>query len=168
MEDQYIFTQLEYAKMLGISKECLRSRRRSGKLDGEFILKDNCYLYKRGRPNQHTTIVKNHTPRMRRRGVHKSGEPTRYTSSALQRKNELRMLLKLQRTVDKETLDLFPSALEQVRKMKEEARSKVNEPRAADSKQFKSYGSGIRNCKHSVPQYRPLNKVIKVKQFSYY
>ena len=105
---------------------------------------------------------------MRRRGVHKSGEPTRYTSSALQRKNELRMLLKLQRTVDKETLDLFPSALEQVRKMKEEARSKANEPRATDNKQFKSYGGGIRNCKHSVPQYRPLNKVIKVKQFSYY
>jgi hypothetical protein len=105
---------------------------------------------------------------MRRRGVHKNGEATKYTSAALQRKNELRMLLKLQRNVDKETLDLFPAALDQARKMKEEAKSMVNEHRYTDKKQFKNYGSGIHNCKHSTPQYRPLNKPKKEKQFSYY
>ena len=47
MNEDYPFTSLEYAKMLGISKECLRGRRRAGKLEGEYITKGNQYYFKR-------------------------------------------------------------------------------------------------------------------------
>jgi hypothetical protein len=44
MNTEYPLTQSEYAKIVGISKEGLRSRRRSGKLEGQYVLKDNQYF----------------------------------------------------------------------------------------------------------------------------
>ena len=41
MQPEFIFTEAEYAKIVGISKEGVRSRRRDGKLEGEYIQKDN-------------------------------------------------------------------------------------------------------------------------------
>lgn len=43
MDDEFIFTQTEYAKVLGISRECLRTRRRTGKLEGEYKLINGTY-----------------------------------------------------------------------------------------------------------------------------
>ena len=72
MQPDYIFTEAEYAKIIGISKEGLRSRRRDGKMEGQYVLKDNRYLYKRMRPNQGPTVHKNaeaHTNQVQRRGI---------------------------------------------------------------------------------------------------
>ncbi len=46
MNKEYIFSEKEYAALIGISKEALRSRRREGKLKGEYIQKeDKRYFY---------------------------------------------------------------------------------------------------------------------------
>ena len=81
MEAEYPLTELEYATILGLSKEGVRSRRRQGKLDGKFIQKGKQYFYERVRPNQVKTAPKNRT-RERRRGAHKSLSPVRYPNTA--------------------------------------------------------------------------------------
>ena len=166
MSDDYPLTQAEYTKILGITKEGLRSRRRSGKLEGQYTLKSNQYFYKRVRPNQHLTTPKKHT-RIRRRGVHANGEETKYTSKALQQHNELKMLARLKYKLDDETLALLPEAINRCKVMKEERITEAARP-ATDTRQFKNYGTGIRNCKHSIPQYRPIHETKKEKQYKYY
>ena len=141
METEYPLTELEYATILGLTKEGVRSRRRAGKLDGKFIQKDNQYFYERMRPNQVKTASKNHS-RIRRRGVHNSRSPLQYTNTAFQNHNEMKMLLKLQKRIDPAIIDLVPQAIEKIRQEKEEAKQQsVNRvPRSG----VKNYGTGIR------------------------
>ena len=164
MNAEYPLTQSEYAKVVGISKEGLRSRRRSGKLEGQYVLKDNQYFYARPRPNQKKTTPKNHT-KPRRRGVHLSGGQTKYTSRALQQHNEIKMLARLQRNIDKETLDLLPDAIERAKKAKEEritaTRKSVNQP-------TRIYSQGVYNPKYAAPKWKPLKEKKTVRQPSYY
>jgi len=90
-ELMYPFTEEEYGKLLGISKECVRSRRRSGKLEGQYIkTRDKKYFYRR--PEK----IEEKETRVRRRGVHKNGEETKYTNEAFKKHNENKMLQKLQ------------------------------------------------------------------------
>ena len=95
MQDEFPFTALEYAKMLGISKECLRGRRRYGKLEGEYTVKDNCYFYKRVRPDQLLSTPKNPPKRVRRRGAHSHGQAVQYPNNAFRQHNEAKMMAKL-------------------------------------------------------------------------
>lgn len=170
MDKDYPLTQLEYAKILGISKEALRSRRRLGKLDGQFVVKSNQYFYARPRPKQ----VNNHTkkPRLRnrRRGVHKTGQQTNYTSNALRQHNEMKMLAKIQYNADQETLDLLPEALNTARELKKQRLQEAQQPnRVISKKEYKNYGRGIYNTKHAYPQYRPLGiSEPKKKERAYY
>ena len=134
MDKDYPLTQLEYAKILGISKEALRSRRRLGKLDGQFVVKSNQYFYARPRQKH----VNNHTkkPRLRnrRRGVHKTGQQTNYTSNALRQHNEMKMLAKIQYNADQETLDLLPEALNTARELKKPRLQEAQQPNRVSGK----------------------------------
>ena len=50
MENKFILTSQEFATLLGISTESLRSRRRRGQYSDLYILKNKNYLWKRPAP----------------------------------------------------------------------------------------------------------------------
>jgi len=119
MSDEYIFTENEMAKMLDLTKEGLRSRRRKGKLEGFYTIKNNTVLYKRMRPKQRSVIQKNRTIKTKSRGAHLKGEQTRYPNYAFKQHNELKMLARLKNNIDQETQDLLPEAIEIAKKQKQ-------------------------------------------------
>jgi|TARA_X000001388_G_C2192737_1_gene108219 hypothetical protein len=91
MNKEYIFSEKEYAALIGLTKEGVRTRRRSGKLDGQFIKKeDKQYFY--CRPER----TEKKETQFRRRGVHKDGGQTNYPNEAFKKHNEKKILLKLQ------------------------------------------------------------------------
>ena len=98
----------------------MRGRRRSGKLEGEYTVKDNCYFYKRVRPDQLLSTPKNPPQRVRRRGAHSHGQAVHYPNNAFRQHNEAKMLAKLKSNVDQETLDLIPEAVEIAKQKKQE------------------------------------------------
>jgi hypothetical protein len=46
MEKEFKYKSGEYANKLGISKEALRSRRRRGELENEYIIQDGITLWR--------------------------------------------------------------------------------------------------------------------------
>ena len=50
MENEFILSSQEFATLLGISTESLRSRRRRGEYSDLYILKNKNYLWKRPAP----------------------------------------------------------------------------------------------------------------------
>ena len=120
MSNEFIYKSGEYAKILGIPKETLRSRRRTGKLEGEYIFQNGITLYRRpaskGRsepPGQRSVS------RDRRRGVHGSGNENYGKNYHFKQHNELKMLAKLQKNVDQETQELLPQAIEIAKQQKQ-------------------------------------------------
>ena len=144
MQDEFPFTALEYAKMLGISKECLRGRRRSGKLEGEYTVKDNCYFYKRVRPDQLLSTPKNPPKRVRRRGAHNHGQTVHYPNNAFRQHNEAKMMAKLKYNIDDETLSLLPEAILKAKEAKAERIKEAYKPYTGQ--RTNNYGSGIYAC----------------------
>jgi len=172
MNEDFPFTQLEYAKLLGISKECLRGRRRAGKLEGQYIVKSNQYFYARPRPNNEKNHSKNpHPKRVRRRGVSYTGEKLNYRNHALQNHNEMKMLLKLQKRVDPKLLALVPDALARIheeQKKELEARSAAQRP-LTNSQRTRNYGTPLIDCTKAIPTFtEKLNQKIEEKKYSYY
>jgi len=53
MVNEYILTSSEFAKLVDISTESLRSRRRRGMYEGQYLLRNKSYLWKRPR---HTKV----------------------------------------------------------------------------------------------------------------
>ena len=166
MQPEFIFTEAEYAKIVGISKEGVRSRRRDGKLEGEYIQKDNRYFYARPRVNPGPTVHKHRTRRVIRRGAHKSGAETQYPNNAFKQHNELKMLAKLKTSVDPETLDLLPEAVEIAKQKKQD---RIRETIKATNKPVRKYSDGIYNPRYVTPTWRSLSDVKRAKKgFSYY
>ena len=170
MQDEFPFTALEYSKMLGISKECLRGRRRSGKLEGEYTVKDNCYFYKRVRPDQLLSTPKNPPQRVRRRGAHSHGQAVHYPNNAFRNHNEAKMLAKLKHNIDDETLSLLPEAIQKAKEAKaeriREVKASVPAPRKTNTK---NYCSGLYTPGTRTPNWKPLDAPVAPKrEFKYY
>ena len=123
MDKNYRLTSSEYAKILGISTEALRSRRRRGQLKN-FILDDNGnYWWENDRPyqddKQQFDRVRNGLIRLpgakkidrrkRRRGVLARGEPTNYHNARngfqLEELNRVRALTKIRDELGDEFVD---------------------------------------------------------------
>ena len=94
-EGYYISTP-EYALMLGISTEALRSRRRRGELEGEYKSDGEKYWWKSVRPNtvkelRNDRLKKSSSvsraSRPRRRGTHIKGHETKYPNEAFKQTN---------------------------------------------------------------------------------
>ena len=164
MHDHYIFTEEEYGKIVGISKEGVRSRRRDGKLEGEYIQKDNKYFYARPRSNQGHAVKKT-AVREKRRGAHKSGAATRYPNNAFKQHNELKMLAKLKANVDPETLDLIPEAVEIAKQKKQD---RIRETIKSVNKPTKLYSSGLYNPRAVTPSWRSLDQPKRTRTNRYY
>ena len=169
MNEDYPYTQLEYAKLLGLSKSGLISRRKAGKLDGEFIVKDNQYFYRRLRPGQVNHTPKKHSKRIRRRGISYTGEKLNYRNHGLQNHNEMKMLLKLQKRIDPQLLALVPEALARIheeQKKETENRTTIQRP-LTSGRPTRNYGSGIYDPRTVAPSYRSLKPKTE-KKVSYY
>ena len=140
MENEFKLKSGEYAKILGITKEALRSRRRRGELEGEYIFENGVNLYRRP-----ASTARSKTPgsrssvRAKRRGVHGTGNENYGKNYHFKQHNELKMLAKLQRNVDQETQELLPQAIEIAKQQKQKRILDAQKPLAAT----KHYGRMI-------------------------
>jgi len=156
MENEYPFTQSEYAKIIGVTKECLRTRRRTGKLVGEYKVIENQYFYKRPRPNQQSTTLVKPPARRRKRGQHYQSllgsAVTHYPHFKMKQHNELKMIAKLQRSVSQEDVELIPAAIHHIRQERQKELERFRQEQQQRNTlykpgTFRSYGQGIYNCK---------------------
>ena len=119
-EGYYISTP-EYALMLGISTEALRSRRRRGELEGEYKSDGKKYWWKSVRPitvkelrNDRLKKISSvsRAARTRRRGTHIKGHETKYPNAAFQQTNEIRLLASLKNRLPKSVInEITPEAV---------------------------------------------------------
>ena len=151
MDKNYRLTSEEYARLLGISTEALRSRRRRGQLKN-YIQDDNGnYWWENDRPyqdnKQQNDRVRNGLIRLpgakkidrrkRRRGVLARGEPTNYHNARngwqLEELNRVRALTKIRDELGDEFVDeispeLIKLAKDRVQKRKEKEIEKAFTP----------------------------------------
>ena len=171
MENEFKYTSGQYAKILGITKEALRSRRRRGELETEYIIQNGITLWKEPASNYDTKPggQKSSFPvarsRVKRRGVHAAGIKTNYPNYAMQQHNELKMLAKLQRNVDSELQDLLPEAIEQAKRIKEQKQKELQ--RELMNQRPKSYGR-MYNPKFATPTWKEFKEKPKPKKYNYY
>jgi translation initiation factor 2 beta subunit (eIF-2beta)/eIF-5 len=171
MEKEFKYKSGEYANKLGISKEALRSRRRRGELENEYIIKDGITLWREPASSHGKKpggqSCSNPAPRskIKRIGVHVSGQKTNYPNYAMQQHNELKMLAKLQRNVDPELQELLPEAIEQAKRIKEQRQQELQ--RELINKRPKSYGR-MYNPKLSTPTWDEFEPKPQPKKYKYY
>lgn len=182
MDDEFILTQTEYAKILGVSRECLRTRRRTGKLEGEYKVINGQYFYKRVRPNIENTTPKKPPVKTRRRGQHYrslvTGETTNYPNYKMQQHNELKMMTALKSSLSQDEIDLIPLAVHQLKEQRQKERQQFREERERSQLIYKkntllNYGRGIYNCKTQTPNWRDMeyienNGMKPKKKYKYY
>ena len=129
MENKFILTSPEFAKLVDISAESLRSRRRRGLYNGMYISQNNSYRWKRPRPmhvrgplvrdairlSAHASNTKNKVasrqtlqPRRRNKNSRNHynelssaahGALTKYPNVKFEIHNEIKMLAKAQRKI---------------------------------------------------------------------
>ena len=158
METEFKYKSGEYAKKLGITKEALRSRRRRGELETEYIIQNEITLW-REPPSQPRKTIPGpcstiHGPwsakRARRRGVHGSGIATKYPNQAMQQHNELKMLAKLQRNLDPEIQELLPEGIEQAKKLREQRQQRLQKELMQP---VRKYGEMLRGVQYTKPKH---------------
>ena len=151
-DSEFILKSGTYAKMLGISKEALRSRRRRGQLEGEYINKNGIYLWRERaslyscQPPGLSSVSKS----ARSRGAHKEGRKTKYPNYAFEKANEIKMLARLKSNIDQETQDLLPDAIEIAKQKKRERLQKQLEPTTPK----RNYGGMIDPIKYAIDKQR--------------
>ena len=178
MEKEFKYKSGEYANKLGISKEALRSRRRRGELENEYIIKDGITLWKEPASNHvkkpHGSKASGRDPislfpvtrsKVKRIGVHAAGIPTKYPNQAFKQHNELKMLAKLQKNVDRELQELLPEGIEQAKRIKEQRQQELQ--RELINKRPKSYGR-MYNPKLSTPTWDEFEPKPQPKKYRYY
>jgi len=171
METEFKYKSGQYAEMLGITKEALRSRRRRGELETEYIIQNGITLWRKPasnhgkKPGGQSCLKPASRSNIKRRGVHVSGQKTNYPNYAMQQHNELKMLAKLQRNVDPELQELLPEAIEQAKRIKEQRQQELQ--RELINKRPKSYGR-IYNPKLSNPTWDEFEPKPQPKKYKYY
>ena len=113
-QDGYYISTPEFALMLNISTEALRSRRRRGELKGQFKSDGKKYWWRSLRPDT-VKKIRNNRPvvrvsrsnikRKRRRGAHIRGDETLYPNHAFKVANELKMLNRIKSEVPESVIN---------------------------------------------------------------
>ena len=113
-QDGYYISTPEFALMLNISTEALRSRRRRGELKGQFKSDGKKYWWRSLRPDT-VQKIRNNRPvvrvsrsnikRKRRRGAHIRGDETLYPNHAFKVANELKMLNRIKSEVPESVIN---------------------------------------------------------------
>ena len=159
MENEFKLKSGEYAKILGITKEALRSRRRRGELEGEYIFENGVNLYRRPASKASRNQVVNnqvqqgsaHASRskIKRIGVVEAGIKTNYPNHAFKQHNEIKMLARLQRNVDSEIQELLPEAIEQAKRIKEQRQQQMQKQLMQP---VRKYGQMLRGVQYTSPK----------------
>jgi len=181
MDNEFKYTSGQYAKMLGISKEALRSRRRRRELESEYIIKNKICLYRepasnhsKKPPGQKSSpsladcslrLVPRSVVRQRRRGKHGTSDEKYGKNYAFKKHNDLKMLAKLQRNVDPELQELLPEAIEQAKRIKEQKQKELQ--RELMNQRSKFYGA-MYNPKFATPTWNEFKEKPKPRKYKYY
>ena len=192
MEKEFKYKSGEYANKLGISKEALRSRRRRGEIENEYIIKDGITLWREPASGHaykpHGSKASGRDPispfpvsrsNIKRRGVHVSGQKTNYPNYAMQQHNELKMLAKLQRNVDSELQELLPEGIEQAKRIRDQRQQQLQKQLQQPVKHYGGMLYGIQHpLKINSSEWRTVleedrkteeeNKPPKKKDLEYY
>jgi len=127
MTNKFIYTAKEYANKLNLTASALRKRRLAGKLEGLYELRNNEYFYADGGPNKDSFTLPNSRSK-KRRNIQRS--MTRYTSSSLQKANDLKQLMRIQRMMKEEEIEHITPDIIAVAKQRhrEELDKKLKQP----------------------------------------
>jgi len=168
METEFKYKSGEYAKILGISKEALRSRRRRGELETEYIIQNEITLWREPASNHtkkphglkasgrgpsacnQSSVINKSVVRVKRIGVHAAGIPTKYLNQAFKQHNELKMLAKLQRNVDQELQELLPEGIEQAKRIREQRQQRLQKELMQP---VRKYGEMLRGVQYTKPKH---------------
>tara|TARA_B110000259_G_scaffold111679_1_gene127569 strand:- start:231 stop:773 length:543 start_codon:yes stop_codon:yes gene_type:complete len=150
MSNEFIYKSGEYAKILGIPKETLRSRRRTGKLEGEYIFQNGITLYRKPTSKARSTPPgQRSSVRAKRIGIHGTGNENYGKNYHFKQHNELKMLAKLQRNVDSEIQELLPEAIEQAKRIKEQRQQQMQKQLMQP---VRKYGQMLRGVQYTSPK----------------
>ena len=148
MDQKYKFTATEFAQMCGITTSALRKRRLSGKLEGQYVLENNIYLYASAGPNKdagtHTNRTK-FTSKKRRRNVPR--HQTKYLRSHMQLANDMKQLMRIKKVMREEQIEEITPELVDLAKKKHQEKllAKMKEPFLQNDKQMVKLRNPIQN-----------------------
>ena len=172
MENEFVLSSTEFAALLGISTESLRSRRRRGMYRDQYVLKNKSYAWKRPRPNKvggplvrgrnvrdanrlsahtsstnsisHLSLAK--SKRNKNSGRHKHGSRTYYPNKAFELANEFKMIAKAQRKISAAGASEITEDV--IRIAEQRHRDKLQE--AIKPIKTMNYSSGIYDCRNEI------------------
>lgn len=137
IDEEFYLTRGEYAKKIGKSKGSVIQLMRRGKLNNEYIVKNDWYYFRdpsKERANKTSVYGPIYTPKKTyNRGNH---DKANYPNHAFQQHNEMKRLAAAQYKVSKDIQDKLPRAIERIKE--EERREKQSSVRSSVS--TKNYG----------------------------
>ena len=163
MSDEYILTSTEFSKLIDITTESLRSRRRRGMYKDQYVLKNKSYLWKRPRQKHIQMTAFNrrsvgrgprylkHAPRNKNSGNHKLGITKNYPNKNFELSNEFKMIAKAQRKISAAAAEeITPEVIELAKQRHQEKLLKNCEPI-----KIKKYSRGIYDARNEpIPNKR--------------
>ena len=191
MENDYILTSTEFAKLVGTSTESLRSRRRRGMYQDQYVLQNKSYRWKRPRHNQVGMTALSRGPRSavqgtrrpsldssglqlaarstnrgsrnKNNGNHKRGARTYYPNKAFELANEFKMVSKAQRKISAAAAEeITPEIIELAQhKHREKLLEKCRPVKV------RRYTSGIFNCKYAQPRWQEFKDESEEEKIGY-
>ena len=130
MNDNFKFTAQEYAQMCQISTSALRKRRLAGKLEGQYVFKNNMYLYAPLRPNKVSGTGKSPLSQVRKRRRNIPRHKTKYTRTHMALANDVKQLARIQRVLREEQIaEITPEIFEVAKERhRQKILAKMKEP----------------------------------------
>ena len=130
MNDNFKFTASEYAQMCQISTSALRKRRLAGKLEGQYVLKNNMYLYAAPRPNKVSATGKSPLSLVRKRRRNVPRNKPKYTRTHMALANDVKQVARIQRVLREEQIqEITPEIFEVARERhRQKILAKMKEP----------------------------------------
>ena len=142
IDKEFYLTRGQYAEKLGKSKGSIIQLMRRGKLNNEYIIRNDWYYFRdpsAKRENKVSVYGPIYTPKKRyNRGNHFKAN---YPNLAFQQHNELKMLAALHRKVDPKKVAKIPRAIELI----EEEERREKQRNNTNSMTTKNYGGFISN-----------------------
>ena len=155
IDKEFFLTRGEYAKKLNKSKGSIIQLMRRGKLNNEYIIKNDWYYFRdpeAKRANKTSVYGPIYTPKKTyNRGNHDNAH---YPNHSFQQHNEMKRLAAAQYKVSKDIQDKLPKAIERIRE--EERQTKQRNIQIPTTS--KSYGGFISNRQLNEVKFNPTNK----------
>ena len=165
IDKEFYLTRGEYAKKINKSKGSVIQLMRRGKLNNEYIIKNDWYYFRdpsRERANKTSVYGPIYTPKKKyNRGNHDNAN---YPNASFREHNAMKRLAAAQYKVPKDIQDKLPKAIELVKE--EERRSRQSNVRASISS--KNYGGFLTQSQMLRGDFEPTRgKEIKHKKGPY-